>query len=60
MVNPIIETDDITTIAPAAARVGTVVFIRKAKRLWGVLSDNYGNLKLIQLCEKLQVHSTDD
>ena len=55
MVNPIVEVDDITTIAPSVTRVGTLVFIRKFKRLWGILSDNYGNLKLTKLCEKLQI-----
>lgn len=53
MVDIIIEPYDMKGLAPAVSKVGTVVFIRKAKKLWGLLSDNYGNTKLMQLCAKV-------
>ena len=55
MVDTIIETGDITAVAPAATKVGTIVFIRKAKKLWGLLSDNYGDKKIMQLCEMVSI-----
>lgn len=52
-VNIIIESDDVKGLAPAVGKVGTVVFIRKAKKLWGMLSDNYSDSKVIKLCLKV-------
>lgn len=53
MVDTNIETGDIAAVAPAAVKLGTKVFIYKARKLWGILYDNHGGSRIVQLCEKL-------